>query len=75
MRKSISVFEVSPLVLLIRVVLDEDKYGVSVELYLHGRTRYSEKKTCPIVTLSTASLMGIGWISKPGLRGERPVVD
>jgi len=74
MRKSISVFVVSPLVL-IRLVLDEDEYGVFVELYLHAKTRYSEEKTCRSTTLSTTSLTGIGPISKPGLRGERPAVD
>ena len=35
-------FGVSPLVLLIRVVLDEAQYGVFVQLYLHRKTKYSE---------------------------------
>ena len=44
MRKSRSVFGVCPLVLLIRIVLDEDEYGMVVELYLHGKTPHSEGK-------------------------------
>jgi hypothetical protein len=43
MRKNISLFDVSQLALF-RVVLDEDEYGVLVELYLHGKTKYSERK-------------------------------
>jgi hypothetical protein len=74
MRKSVSVFDVSPLVL-IRVMLDEDEYGVFVELDLHGKTEHSEKKTCPNAAFSTTNLTGIGSISKPALRGERPAVD
>ena len=48
MRKRISVFDVSPFVLLIKVVLDEDECGVFVELYLHGKTQYSEKTPVPV---------------------------
>jgi hypothetical protein len=69
------VFDVSPPVLLIRVVLDEGEYGIFVELYLHGKIRHSEKEACPSATLSTTSLTGIGRISKAGLRGERPAAD